>query len=242
MEDQRIAELQARVAVATEAHRKAEERATAGQLALEMVHEIRNPLEALGHLAYLASEDAGHPDKVREYMKLAEEQMTHLRHLANQILGFAKASSSTVPMDLVAVAEGALRIHRRALQSKKVRLVKDLPEELVAPVYRGEMLQALTNLLGNAIDSLPDEGTIYLRMRKHKDEVHLVVADTGHGIHADHLARIFEPFFTTKGERGTGLGLALTKKIVDHHQGTIRVRSSVSPSRSGTTCKVRIPA
>jgi len=242
MDDQRIAELQAKVAVATEALRKAEERATAGQLALEMAHEIRNPLEALGHLAYLASEDANDPEKVRDYMRLAEEQMTLLRHLANQILGFAKASSSTVPMDLVAVAEGALRIHRRALQSKKIRLVKDLPAQLVAPVYRGEMLQALSNLLGNAIDSLKEEGTIYIRLRKHKDEVHLIVADTGHGIRAEHLTRIFEPFFTTKGEQGTGLGLALTKKIVDHHEGTIRVRSSVHPLRSGTTCKVCIPA
>ena len=242
MDDPGIAELQARLAVATEAMRKAEERATAGQLALEMLHEIRNPLEALGHLTFLAREDAINADKVREYMHLAEEQMVHLRHITSQTLGFARSSASTKPMDFVAVAEAALRIHQRAIRAKNVNLLKDVPDRLIAPGYRGEMLQALSNLLVNALEATEEEGTLYLRLRKTNNEIQLVVADTGHGIPQEDVDAIFDPFFTTKGDQGNGLGLAVTKKIIDHHAGRIRVKSSVRLHRSGTTFRICLPA
>ena len=242
MNDSRMAELEAKLDVVSGALRKAEERATVGQLALEVLHEIRNPLEALGHLIYLANEDADDAGKIREYMRLAEEQMSQLRHVASQTLGFTRTHPSTKPIDLVALSEAALRIHGRAIRTKKIRLVKRLPEQLVAPVFRGEMLQAISNLLMNAIDALPESGTLHLRLVKCRGEVRLTVADNGHGIPEGHLHAIFEPFFTTKGEDGTGLGLALTKKIIDHHDGKIRVRSSVHPARCGTAFKICLPA
>lgn len=240
--DAETAELRAHLAVATEALRRAEERATAGQFALEMLHEIRNPLEALGYLIHLATEDAAEAEKVREYLRLAEEQMGLLRHVASETLGIARVSASSQPIDFVAVADAALRIHHRVMRSKKIKLVRDCPERAVAHGYRGEMLQAISNLIVNALESMENEGTIYLRLRKHKDNVQLTIADNGHGISKEHMALIFEPFFTTKGERGNGLGLALTKKIIDHHSGRIRVKSSVRPNRSGTTFRISLPA
>jgi signal transduction histidine kinase len=89
---------------------------------------------------------------------------------------------------------------------------------------------------------LPVNGTLCLRLRKSLDGVHLVVADNGHGIPEEHANSIFEPFFTTKEERGTGLGLALSKKIIERHRGTIKMRSSVRPGRSGTIFKISIPS
>lgn len=237
-----VQELRAHLAVATEALRKSEERATAGQLALEMLHEIRNPLEALGYLIHLATEDAGEPEKVREYLRLAEEQMMMLRSVASLTLGFARASTASQPVDVVGVADAALRIHHRAIRDRRIRLIEDLPEKLVVPGYRGELLQAISNLVVNALESVKDEGTLYLRLRKTNDEVRLTVADNGHGVSEEHMAMIFEPFFTTKGEQGNGLGLALTKKIIDRHDGRIRVRSSVRPGRSGTTFRIFLPA
>ncbi len=242
MDESRIAEFEARLDVVANALRKAEERATAGQLALEVLHEIRNPLEALGHLIYLATEDAEHPAQVREYMSLAEEQMVNLRHIASQTLGFARTTSAAKPMDLVALSEAALRIHRRAIRTKKIHIVKKLPEQLVTAVYRGEMLQAISNLLMNAIDALPESGTLHLRLKKLHGQIHLTVADNGHGIPKDLLPDIFKPFVTTKGENGNGLGLCLTKKIIDHHEGSIRVRSSKHADRCGTTFKISLPA
>lgn len=221
---------------------KTDERTTAGQLALEMMHEIRNPLEALSHLTYLTLEEKNDPDKVEKYMLLATEQMKMLNRVASQTLGFARVSDSAKPIDLVDLAEAALRVHRRAIEAKKIHLVKDLPGDVVAEVKQSQMLQVLSNLLHNALDALPDEGTLSLRVRKRADRIHLLVADNGQGIPSEHMERVFEPFFTTKQQAGNGLGLSLSKRIVEDHRGTITIRSSVRPGRQGTVLKISLPA
>jgi signal transduction histidine kinase len=235
-------DLQPDLTSAIEALRVAEERALEGQLAFEIMHEIKNPIEALGHLTYLAFIEADKPDRVREFMDLAEEQMVTIRGIVKQTLGFAKGSDTPEPIELVTVAEAALRIHQRTIREKKVRLIKDLPESAVAPVHKGEILQVISNLIVNAIDALPDDGTICLRLRKRGDEVQLTIADNGHGIPREHCDKIFKPFFTTKEDRGTGLGLALSKRIIDRHCGRICMRSSVRPGRSGTAFRISLPA
>ena len=218
------------------------ERATAGQLALELMHEVRNPLEALGHLTWLASEDAHDPEKVRRYMQLAEEQVAILNRIASQTLGFARVSASPQSTNLVELAEAALRIHQRTIEAKNIHLVKSLPMDLSAEVHSGQILQALSNLIVNALEALPEAGTLCLKLRKTKTGVHLIVADNGHGIHPDDLCRMGEPFFTTKGSAGNGLGLALSRRIVEEHQGRMKIRSSIRPERHGTCFKISLPA
>jgi signal transduction histidine kinase len=237
-----ISGLESKLAILAGALQRAEERATAGQLALEMMHEIKNPLEALGHLTYLASDEASDPEKVREYMRLAKEQMATLSTVVGQTLGFARSSSAPKSINLVALAEAALRIHQRTIDARRVHVVKDLPPDLVAEVYRSEMLQLISNLIVNALDALPPDGLVRLRLRHRRDEVHFVIADNGHGIPAEYRDAIFQPFFTTKTERGTGLGLALCTRIIEHHHGKIFMRSSVRPHRSGTVFKIALPA
>jgi signal transduction histidine kinase len=219
----------------------AQERATAGQLALELMHEIKNPLEAVGHLVHLTDEDAAEPEAVRHNMALVREQLAHIQQIAADTLGFARSSPTPKRINLVTLAEAALRIHRRTIESKKIRLVKNLPEELPAEVLTSEMLQVISNLVVNALDALPEDGTLHLRMRRCDGKVHLTIADNGCGIPSEHADTIFEPYFTTKPE-GNGLGLALSKEIVDRHQGSIRMRTSVTQGRSGTAFRICIPA
>lgn len=119
--------------------------------------------------------------------------------------------------------------------------MKDLPESLTAQVHSGEILQLVSNLIANALDALPVDGTLCIRLRRRRSEAHFVVADNGHGIPKSIFAHIFEPFFTTKDEVGTGLGLALSKRIVEGHRGRIRVRSSLRPGKSGTIFKISLP-
>ena len=241
MDTDSVSVLQAKLAIATKRLRKSEERATAGQLALEVMHEIRNPLEALGHLAYLALEEAEDPARVRYYLRRAEEQIATLNQIARQTLGFARTSHAPHPSDLVNVAEAALRIHQRTIEVKRVRVVKEFPEKLVAEVYPGELLQVVSNVIVNALDALPLSGTLRLRLRRRNAEVQFVIADSGHGIPKEQAPDIFQPFFTTKEDRGTGLGLAVSKTIVERHNGSIRVRSSIRPGRSGTIFRISIP-
>jgi signal transduction histidine kinase len=221
---------------------RSEERATAGQLALELMHEIRNPLEALGHIAFLTSACADNPEKVRAYMRQADEQMGNLNQIIGQTLGFAGASHSLRAVDLVSIAEAALRIHQQRIRMKNVQLIKDLPENLIAEVYAGQILQVISNVLVNAIDALPADGILCLRLRQRHGVVEFVIADNGQGIPHEHASDIFQPFFTTKEERGgTGLGLALSKHIIERHRGWIRVRSSIRSGKSGTIFKISLP-
>ncbi len=234
METTTIGELQSKLATATEALQRSEERATAG--------EIRNPLEALGHIAYLAAEEADNPDEVRRYMRLAEEQLETLNHIARYTLSLARTSVEAKPVDLVAVAEAALRIHQRKIEAKKIHLVRRIPEQLPATVHAGEILQVLSNLLMNALDALPEEGSLYLRLHRSGGKIRVTIADNGSGIPSECLPRIFEPFFTTKGEQGTGLGLSLSRNIIERHRGRIGVRSRTKLGKSGTAFLVSIPA
>jgi signal transduction histidine kinase len=241
MDETLINDLQSKLQIATESLLKAELRATAGQLALEIMHDIRNPLEALRNLNYLTLDSASSPDEVRRFTTLAEEQLVTVIDIANSTLGFAKPASRPKPTNLALLAEAALRIHQRAIESKQIHLLKDLDEDAIAPLNTVEMLQVLSNLLTNALDALPPNGTICLRLRKRDGAIQLLIADNGHGIPAEHVRNIFQPFFTTKEDRGTGLGLAISRKIVERHRGTIKMRSSVRPGKSGTLFKISLP-
>jgi signal transduction histidine kinase len=206
------------------------------------MHEIRNPLEALGHLTYLTLNEPHDPDKVVKYMRMAEEQMATLNRIVSQTLGFARSTSTPKASDLLDLAEAALRIHQRAIEAKNIHVVKDLPRGISAEIRMGEILQVVSNLIVNALDALPATGTLVVRLRKRSTGAHILIADNGHGITAEHLKAIFDPFFTTKGEQGTGLGLALSRKIIEGHGGKIWVRSSVRPGKSGTTFGISLPA
>jgi len=184
---------------------------------------------------------ADDPQKVRTYSHLAEEQMATLSRIANQTLRFARSARAVQAYSLGSVAEAALRIHQRMIEAKKVHLVKEF-EDVVDPVCAGEILQVISNLLDNALEALPPQGTLRLRLRKRGGEIRFLLADNGHGISREHLPHIFQPFFTTKEGRGTGLGLALSRNIVDRRPGNIRVRSSDRPGKSGTTFMISIPS
>ena len=205
------------------------------------MHELNNPLEAAWNLAHLIRQDAEDAQKVRAYIGLLEEQLAQVTHIAGQTLSYYKAPNSTKRVDLVDVANAALRVHERKISAKKLRLRTVLPDSATVKGCAGEILQVLTNLMGNALDALQPGGILCVKVRKCEDEVHIIVADNGHGIPDATLARVFEPFFTTKQENGTGLGLAISKSIVESHEGRIRARSCVRPGRSGTAFRVSLP-
>ena len=237
----KIRSLEERLAAAEDTLRLCEQRAVAGQLALELMHEIMNPLEAMGHLVYLTRQQADDPEQVRQFMHWAEEQIALLVGIARQTLDSASPSAALRMLDLGRLAEAALRVHQKRIASNEISVMKRISEDVTATVRRGELLQVISNLIANALDAMPSGGRLHLRLRKNEQRIHLVIADNGRGIPAEHLEAIFAPFFTTKGERGTGLGLALTKKIIDRHGGTIRVRSSTRNSLSGTIFRISLP-
>jgi signal transduction histidine kinase len=215
--------------------------AAAGQFATAIMHEINNPLEAISNLAYLVQREADDPTKVREYARMLSEQLANVARIARRTLSFHRSEGTMASIDVAELAEAALRIHKPKLGAKQPKLVKDIPAGAVITGHAGEMLQVLSNLLSNAIDALPANGKLVVRVRKHHGKVHLIVADDGHGIPDAIRENIFDPFFTTKNDKGTGLGLAISKSIVERHNGTMRLRSSVREGRSGTAFRVSLP-
>ncbi len=109
----------------------------------------------------------------------------------------------------------------------------------------GELKQAVANLVSNAADAVPHGGTICVRIDCHEDAtskiVKIIVEDDGPGIAPEHRDHIFEPFFTTKKDVGTGLGLWVTKEIIERHSGTVEVRSSNGTDLSGTAFSITLP-
>src|SRR5205085_1038019 len=181
-----------------EALRRNERLATAGRLTAAMAHEIKNPLEALTNLVYLARRDASGRD---EYLRLAEQEIGRLDSIAQQALGFVRETASPEPLDAGKILEEVLQLYLRKLQSKRVVVDRHLGENLEIRGYPGELRQLISNLILNAMDAMQEGGRLRLRVaRTHeysgeqRSGVRITVADTGNGIKPVDLPHIFEPF------------------------------------------------
>ncbi|HLK32766.1 MAG TPA: HAMP domain-containing sensor histidine kinase, partial [Terriglobales bacterium] len=213
-----------------------------------IAHEINNPLEGVTNLLYLLENHPSLDATARRYARMAQEEVARVARIARQTLAFYREPTVPVEVDVVELVNGLLELYTHKLQSRKISLEKrlDVPAQITASP--GEVRQVLSNLVGNALDAVPEGGSIKMHVFPSRDWRHpwqqgvrITVADTGHGIRREHLKSIFDPFFTTKGERGTGLGLWVSHGIVQKYGGSIHVWSSVRHGRSGTSFSVFFP-
>lgn len=210
--------------------RRTEKLAVAGRLAASIAHEINNPLEAITNCLYLIA-NTQLPDDARTFLELAQKELDRVAQITVQTLRFYRRSTQTAQADIHELLETVLALLESRLRRMQVEVVRDLGPIPLMLVHDGEIRQVLVNLIGNATDALPEGGQIRVRTRPSRDwangrpGVRISVADNGTGMSKATLARIFEPFYSTKGITGTGLGLWVSKEIVDKHQGTLRVRS-----------------
>jgi signal transduction histidine kinase len=147
-----------------------------------------------------------------------------------------------------ALINSVLSIYQGRIANSPVRICER--HRALQPIrcFEGEIRQVLSNLINNALDAMNSEGgTLFLRTRlgcnwKNGDRgIVITIADTGSGMDPQTLSRVFDPFFTTKGITGTGLGLWVSRQIVDRHRGQLRVRSTNSPQRHGTVFNLFLP-
>jgi signal transduction histidine kinase len=214
--------------------------AASGKFAASIMHEINNPLEAISNLAYLIQKNADDPDKVRGYGRVLTEQLAAVVEIARRTLSFYRAPGTFEVIDLSILTAAALRVHKKKIRAKGIK-VHHTPHNHPVKLHAGEILQVISNLISNSVDALPDNGALHVRIRKSAREIHLMVADNGHGIPNTIFSKIWEPFYTTKNAGGTGLGLAISKAIIERHSGKIRIRSSVRPGRTGTAFRISLP-
>lgn len=227
-----------------------EKMASVGKLAAVVAHEINNPLS--GILTYskllrrwLAAAElpAERRTEVESALELIERESRRCGEIVRNLLMFSRAAPMNLEWtNLNAVLERSVRLVRHQLELSGIQLRLE-PAADVPPVHcdPAQLEQVLLALVVNAIDAMPRGGTLTLRTR-HRPEAGaglIEVADDGVGIPADILPQIFEPFFSTKeGGHSTGLGLAVSRSIVERHHGRIEVQSA--PGR-GTTFTIALP-
>jgi PAS domain S-box-containing protein len=220
--------------------------ASVGRLASTMAHEINNPLEAVTNLVYLAQKTTAQDD-VRDYLQIADQELHRIAYVTRQTLGFFGETTATCGVKLGELLDTAISLAARTRNKGIVvcREVKQDPEICAVP---GEIRQLMAHLLSNCFDAVDASGHVRVRLSAGKNwstssrGVRLVVADSGCGIPASVRLSLFEPFVTTKTDVGTGLGLWTCKRIVDKHSGSIRVKSSTVPGKSGTVFSIFLPS
>ena len=219
---------------------QSEKLAGVGRLATTIAHEINNPLEAVGNLLYLirASDDLG---TSKGFAKTAEQELARAVHVSRQTLSFARNSGTQEAVPVVELVNSIAMVYRQKLAAKRLTLGRRNRGDGLALAVKHDLGQVFSNLLSNAIDAERDGGCIEIRVSTTRmgRGIRLTVADRGCGISPRQLMRLYQPFFTTKADVGTGLGLWLTKKIVDNAGASMRVRSRLD---RGTVFSVCWPA
>jgi signal transduction histidine kinase len=225
---------------------QSEKLAAVGRLASSVAHEINNPLEAITNLLFLCRSYAVHPD-VQQWLDEAELELRRISIIANQALRFHRQSSNPQEISCLSLFTPTLDLYEARLRNAQIVVEKRKRAKELVECYEGDIRQVLSNLITNAIDAMPTGGRLLVRSREGADwttgrkGIMLTVADTGKGIDPETQKRMFEAFFTTKGNNGAGLGLWMSSEIIQRHHGTITVRSSQTPGRSGTVAVIFLP-
>jgi signal transduction histidine kinase len=220
--------------------------ASVGRLAATVAHEINNPLEAVTNFIYLAKQQPELPEKIRRYLQRADQELARVAHIAQQTLGFYRDNSQPVVLAVSDAIDDVLVVYDRKAKHKELTVETAVAPGLTIYTLQGELKQVLSNLISNAIDASKEGGKIVVRahafnhLRSGFPGIRITVADNGVGISSENKSKVFAPFFTTKKEVGTGLGLWITKDLLQKKGAHIRFRSRDSQP-SGTVMSVYLP-
>ena len=222
---------------------RVERMASIGKLAAVVAHEINNPLAGiLTYAKLLKKRFAGKDDELYSTLDLMESESRRCGEIVKNLMTFARKTSMNYgESDLNEVITRCVRLVQHKLELANIGLERDLSADLPKVWCDASQIeQVVLALVVNAIDAMPNGGNLTLRTRRKGDtQVQIEVRDDGAGMPAEVLANLFEPFFTTKEHgRGLGLGLAISRSIVDRHEGTIEAMSAPG---NGTTLTVTLP-
>jgi signal transduction histidine kinase len=212
-----------------------------GWLAAEVAHEIRNPLAVMQMIFHSMIENFPLDDSSAKDVELMRKKMQQMNRIVEQVLTFAKSSEPIKEnISVEDLFDDLILLVRHKLAEQKIELRENIQENCPKILGdRTQLEQAILNLILNACQAMPNGGALTLAARKAKNKkIQLTIKDTGHGISEKQKKELFQPLITTRRE-GTGIGLALVHKTIEHHNGKISVTSQKS---EGTTFSIMLPS
>ena len=226
---------------------RAERLAAVGELAAEVAHEINNPLGGLRNFASMLENEPENTQQTKKYAALILEGLKRVEIIVKRLLTFSRPYSLQMSdKNINYIINNSIKFIEYRIEPCHITIKKDL-NETIPYVYidADNISQVLINIMVNALESMPDGGTLTIKTdtcKEHDNCVTVCIADTGCGIREELKDKIFKPFFTTKnkeGEKGLGMGLAISKRIIEDHHGKINVESNIG---KGTTFRICLPA
>ncbi len=223
---------------------RAERLAAVGELAAEVAHEINNPLGGLQNFASMIENEPENASQTRRYAALMLEGLKRVEMIVKRLLTFSRPYTLRMSENSInAIINGSLEFVEHRIDPSLIHIHKDLKESLPAVSIDVDHISMMfINIMVNAIESMPGGGSLTIKTdfcRRHEACIAVCIGDTGCGIREEIMDKIFEPFFTTKdkeGEKGIGMGLAISKRIIEDHHGEIRVESSAGEGTVFTIC------
>ena len=213
--------------------------AAIGELASNVAHEINNPLTSILGYTELIKEESN-VEHIMGDLEIITNESLRAREIVQQLLEFARKKTPVMKeLDVNSVLKEVVSLMNVQLKDKKIKMREEYSALPLIMGDQSQLKQVFLNIINNAVDALP-EGRGEITVSTHHNDRYAVIEikDTGHGIAGDVLPRIFEPFFTTKTERGTGLGLPISYKIIQSHDGKIEVRTKKG---EGTAFSISLP-
>jgi PAS domain S-box-containing protein len=233
---------------AEEALRETEKLAAMGRVAGIIAHEINNPLAAITNIFFLIRNHPSLDEEARHCAAMAEQELQRVAHITRQTLSFYRESKTPIPVTLTDLLDDVLGLQERQIQINHIRLRKRYLTPGMVHGFPVELRQVFLNLVGNAIQAMPTGGDLRITVREANDwqlkrrGISVSIVDTGAGIKPQDSRKLFEPFFSTKSTKGTGLGLWISKGIVQKYEGRISFRSVRTESACSTCFRVFLPS
>jgi PAS domain S-box-containing protein len=231
---------------------QSEKLAAVGRLASSISHEINNPLEAITNLLYLIALSDGLPEGVRNYVQIAQSELSRVCQIATQTLRFHRQAVRATHVTAADLVNAVLNLYHGRLSNSSIQVEAIYSTSTTILCFENDIRQVLNNIIANAIDAMRQGGRLVVRAHDATDYspnqpngrrgIRITIADTGHGMSPTVQSRLFEPFYTTKELNGTGLGLWISAGIVNRHQGRLTFRSTEDPIHHGTIFSLFLPS
>ncbi|HUB20616.1 MAG TPA: ATP-binding protein [Acidobacteriaceae bacterium] len=221
---------------------RSEKLAAIGRLSATIAHEVNNPLEAVTNLIYLARSDPHLAPETSDYLLRADQELARLGAIARRTLTFVRSRSAPGPVSVAEVIDSVVALFQPRCAARSAEICVSAGPDFSLPIPADDLRQILTNLVSNACDALPDSGgRVRIETALHGAMASIAILDNGAGIPPENLPRIFDPFFTTKSDVGTGIGLWVSKDLVEKNGGHIAVESGLLASGFHTLFRVELP-